>query len=158
MAPSTSGHLEQLAAGSDVGSGNNNSTHGKLNNGDNNNSNNNNSNNNSQQEISNHSSSQLFNNHSDNSNTSGYNGYRNLVDSGSYDGHTAKASSLHCQSNNNTTSNNDMVYVGEALGEGGGSCGGQYGEGTTIVDDDLGPLPPHWEKAYTEQGEPYFIK
>ncbi|XP_022651874.1 membrane-associated guanylate kinase, WW and PDZ domain-containing protein 3-like isoform X5 [Varroa destructor] len=157
MAPSTSGHLEQLAAGSDVGSGNNNSTHGKINNGDNNNSNNNNSNNNSQQEISNHSSSQLFNNHSDNSNTSGYNGYRNLVDSGSYDGHAAKASSLHCQSNNNTTSSNDMVYVGEALGEGGGSCGGQYGEGTTIVDDDLGPLPPHWEKAYTEQGEPYFI-
>ncbi|XP_040580191.1 membrane-associated guanylate kinase, WW and PDZ domain-containing protein 1 isoform X6 [Lepeophtheirus salmonis] len=23
--------------------------------------------------------------------------------------------------------------------------------------DPLGPLPPHWEKAYTEKGEPYFI-
>ena len=24
-------------------------------------------------------------------------------------------------------------------------------------DDGLGPLPPHWEKAYTDKGEPYFI-
>merc|ERR1719189_1576190 len=24
-------------------------------------------------------------------------------------------------------------------------------------DDGLGPLPPNWEKAYTEKGEPYFI-
>lgn len=24
-------------------------------------------------------------------------------------------------------------------------------------DDDLGPLPPNWEKAYTENGETYFI-
>uniref|UniRef100_T1JEL2 Membrane-associated guanylate kinase, WW and PDZ domain-containing protein 1 n=1 Tax=Strigamia maritima TaxID=126957 RepID=T1JEL2_STRMM len=24
-------------------------------------------------------------------------------------------------------------------------------------NDDLGQLPPHWEKAYTETGEPYFI-
>lgn len=31
-------------------------------------------------------------------------------------------------------------------------------ESTTIVDDELGPLPPQWEKAYTEHGEPYFIK
>ena len=23
--------------------------------------------------------------------------------------------------------------------------------------DGLGPLPPHWEKAYTDKGEPYFI-
>jgi atrophin-1 interacting protein 3 (BAI1-associated protein 1) len=28
--------------------------------------------------------------------------------------------------------------------------GGQEGE-------DLGPLPPNWEKAYTDKGEPYFI-
>lgn len=25
-------------------------------------------------------------------------------------------------------------------------------------DDDLGPLPPKWEKAYTESGEIYFIE
>ena len=24
-------------------------------------------------------------------------------------------------------------------------------------DDGLGPLPPNWEKAFTEKGEPYFI-
>ena len=24
-------------------------------------------------------------------------------------------------------------------------------------DDGLGPLPPNWEKAYTDKGEPYFI-
>ena len=24
-------------------------------------------------------------------------------------------------------------------------------------DDGLGPLPPNWEKAYTDIGEPYFI-
>eukprot|EP00096_Caligus_rogercresseyi_P010853 TRINITY_DN407_c1_g1_i1.p1 TRINITY_DN407_c1_g1~~TRINITY_DN407_c1_g1_i1.p1 ORF type:complete len:1337 (-),score=405.78 TRINITY_DN407_c1_g1_i1:791-4801(-) len=24
-------------------------------------------------------------------------------------------------------------------------------------EDTLGPLPPHWEKAFTEKGEPYFI-
>ena len=23
--------------------------------------------------------------------------------------------------------------------------------------DPLGPLPPNWEKAYTDKGEPYFI-
>ena len=23
--------------------------------------------------------------------------------------------------------------------------------------EDLGPLPPNWEKAYTDKGEPYFI-
>lgn len=26
------------------------------------------------------------------------------------------------------------------------------------VDGDLGPLPPKWEKAYTENGEVYFIE
>lgn len=25
-------------------------------------------------------------------------------------------------------------------------------------DDGLGPLPPKWEKAYTENGETYFIE
>ena len=25
------------------------------------------------------------------------------------------------------------------------------------LDDPLGPLPPNWEKAYTDKGEPYFI-
>lgn len=35
--------------------------------------------------------------------------------------------------------------------------------GTRIVndeedDDGLGPLPPKWEKAYTESGEVYFIE
>lgn len=25
-------------------------------------------------------------------------------------------------------------------------------------DDGLGPLPPKWEKAYTENGERYFIE
>lgn len=25
-------------------------------------------------------------------------------------------------------------------------------------DDGLGPLPPKWEKAYTENGEAYFIE
>lgn len=29
---------------------------------------------------------------------------------------------------------------------------------TSICDDDLGPLPENWEKAYTEDGEPYFIE
>lgn len=29
---------------------------------------------------------------------------------------------------------------------------------TNICDDDLGPLPENWEKAYTEDGEPYFIE
>ena len=24
-------------------------------------------------------------------------------------------------------------------------------------DDGLGPLPPNWEKALTDKGEPYFI-
>ena len=24
-------------------------------------------------------------------------------------------------------------------------------------DDGLGPLPPNWEKSYTDKGEPYFI-
>ena len=24
-------------------------------------------------------------------------------------------------------------------------------------DDGLGPLPPNWEKAHTDKGEPYFI-
>ncbi|XP_071035063.1 membrane-associated guanylate kinase, WW and PDZ domain-containing protein 1 isoform X4 [Parasteatoda tepidariorum] len=28
---------------------------------------------------------------------------------------------------------------------------------STSEDDDLGPLPENWEKAYTEDGEPYFI-
>jgi hypothetical protein len=25
-------------------------------------------------------------------------------------------------------------------------------------DGDLGPLPPNWEQAYTDKGEPYFIE
>ena len=24
-------------------------------------------------------------------------------------------------------------------------------------DDGLGPLPPNWEKSFTDKGEPYFI-
>ena len=31
------------------------------------------------------------------------------------------------------------------------------GSETNGEDDDLGPLPPNWEKSYTEKGEPYFI-
>lgn len=27
-----------------------------------------------------------------------------------------------------------------------------------VDDDGLGPLPPKWEKAYTENGERYFIE
>ena len=36
-------------------------------------------------------------------------------------------------------------------------------EGATAIEDgsrfveELGPLPPNWEKAYTDKGEPYFI-
>ncbi|KAK7791492.1 hypothetical protein R5R35_008847 [Gryllus longicercus] len=31
------------------------------------------------------------------------------------------------------------------------------GEGAETLRSDLGPLPPNWEKAYTERGEVYFI-
>lgn len=31
----------------------------------------------------------------------------------------------------------------------------KYGD---LEDDELGPLPPKWEKAYTESGEVYFIE
>lgn len=27
-----------------------------------------------------------------------------------------------------------------------------------LEEDELGPLPPKWEKAYTENGEVYFIE
>jgi len=29
---------------------------------------------------------------------------------------------------------------------------------TPATEDQLGPLPPNWEKAYTETGEVYFIE
>jgi len=32
------------------------------------------------------------------------------------------------------------------------------GEGADSLHSDLGPLPPNWEKAYTERGEVYFIE
>ncbi|OQR75924.1 membrane-associated guanylate kinase, partial [Tropilaelaps mercedesae] len=161
MAPSTSAHLEQLTAGSDAGSSSNNTSHNKMYSNQNNNNNNNNNSNNSdsnhnQQDNNNHSSGQLLNNNP-NDNTSNHNGYKNIVDSNSsYDGRasTKVGHGLHNHNNSNNAANSDTLYTGEVFGDNGT---GEYGEGTTIVDDDLGPLPPHWEKAYTEQGEPYFI-
>lgn len=35
--------------------------------------------------------------------------------------------------------------------DGGGAMGG-------LTEAELGPLPPNWEKAYTERGEVYFIE
>lgn len=32
------------------------------------------------------------------------------------------------------------------------------GDGPDSFHSDLGPLPPNWEKAYTERGEVYFIE
>lgn len=29
---------------------------------------------------------------------------------------------------------------------------------SNLEEDELGPLPPKWEKAYTENGEVYFIE
>ena len=29
--------------------------------------------------------------------------------------------------------------------------------GDSVNEEELGPLPSNWEKAYTDKGEPYFI-
>ena len=33
-----------------------------------------------------------------------------------------------------------------------------YPHDPQMVEEDLGPLPPNWEQAFTEKGEPYFIE
>lgn len=37
------------------------------------------------------------------------------------------------------------------------SSGNHHGGGDNGGGDPLGPLPPNWEKAYTDKGEAYFI-
>ena len=39
----------------------------------------------------------------------------------------------------------------------GSSAGGGGVLNANNVDDPLGPLPPNWEKAFTDKGEAYFI-
>ncbi|XP_022914800.1 membrane-associated guanylate kinase, WW and PDZ domain-containing protein 1 [Onthophagus taurus] len=50
---------------------------------------------------------------------------------------------------NNTTSNENGTYFEEVKEN--------YNQSNPAIDDSLGPLPPKWEKAYTESGEVYFI-
>lgn len=39
-----------------------------------------------------------------------------------------------------------------------GAGGAGVSQMDDVDDDGLGPLPPKWEKAYTENGERYFIE
>ena len=78
----------------------------------------------------------------------------------------------HNNNNNNNNNNVDKVnrvvtnnIAGVSPDNASGSSGksnisehnADSGHPDSPDDDGLGPLPPHWEKAYTDKGEPYFI-
>ncbi|XP_021709943.1 membrane-associated guanylate kinase, WW and PDZ domain-containing protein 1 isoform X2 [Aedes aegypti] len=70
----------------------------------------------------------------------------------------------HHGHNHHQQQQQQQVPMGMTNGGGGGGGGGFYDQKSDISstaqteeDDGLGPLPPKWEKAYTDSGEVYFI-
>ena len=82
----------------------------------------------------------------------------------------------HLEPNNNASpvskpvSPTKRVTIGDIAGVSPDNASGSSGSGKSISehnadsghpdspdDDGLGPLPPNWEKAFTDKGEPYFI-
>lgn len=58
---------------------------------------------------------------------------------------------LNNMSSSNMSSSNNNLSIPSYREDGGGAMGG-------LTEAELGPLPPNWEKAYTERGEVYFIE
>ena len=92
-------------------------------------------------------------------------------------GEQSDTSESNNKSNNNNNNNNNVVekvsgcdvtgnnIAGVSPDNASGSSGksnisehnADSGHPDSPDDDGLGPLPPQWEKAYTDKGEPYFI-